>query len=102
MRRLGNLFLGLCLLPIAVAALSAGDSSKETPKGTTIAPGSVPLKQGGALSVRTPVARPRSIKGAVSWTVETRRHRWAPIDLALSPDGTLIATSGYDGMIRLW
>jgi WD40 repeat protein len=34
--------------------------------------------------------------------VETRRHRWAPVDLVVSPDGALLATSGYDGMIRLW
>jgi WD40 repeat protein len=93
--------MGLCLL-VGAAVAAGDDSSKEPTRGTTIAPGSVPLKPGGALSVRTPVVRPRSLKGAVSWTIETRRHRWAPVDLTLSPDGKLLATSGYDGAIRLW
>jgi WD40 repeat protein len=93
---------GLWLLVGAPAALPASGPSKAPPKGTTIAPGAIPLKPGGGLSARTPVARPRSIKGVRSWTIETRRHRWAAIDQALSPDGTLLATTGYDGMVRLW
>jgi WD40 repeat protein len=88
------------LLPAGV--LLAGESSKATVKGTTIPADTVPLKPGGGLSYRTPVARPGALKGARSWTIETRRHRWAPIDLAVSPDGTIVATSGYDGMVRLW
>src|SRR5262245_25824873 len=87
MRR-GPWLLGVCLLVTACAPLSAGEP--------------VPLRPGGGLSSRTPVARPGALKGVRSWTLETRRHRWVPIDLALSPDGAVAATSGYDGMVRLW
>jgi WD40 repeat protein len=97
-----RLLFALGLLVGASAALLAAQPSEEEPKGTTIPPDTISLKPGGGLSSRTPVARPRSLKGARSWTVETRRHRWSPIALALSPDGALIATTGYDGMIRLW
>lgn len=88
----------LCLLVGVLAALPADEPSK----GTSIFAEPAPLKPGGGLSIRTPVARPPSLSGVRSWTIETRRHRWAPIDLALSPDGAIVATSGYDGMVRLW
>jgi WD40 repeat protein len=93
---------GLWLLVWSPEAIPADEPTTKQPKGTTIFPDDIPLRPGGGLSVRTSVSRPRSVKGARSWTVETRRHRWAAIDLAVSPDGTLVATSGYDGMIRLW
>src|SRR5262245_20992114 len=94
MRR--SCFLGVGLLVLA------GSPAAEPPTGTTIPAGTIPLKTGGGLSYRTPVARPGALKGVRSWTIETRRHRWVPIDLALSPDGAVAATSGYDGMVRLW
>jgi WD40 repeat protein len=96
----------LCLSTLALlllaAFLPADESSKASPKGTTIFADTIALNKGGGLSYRTPVGRPRSIKGVRSWTVETRRHRWAAIDAVVSPDGSLVATGGYDGMIRLW
>jgi WD40 repeat protein len=88
-----------CALSLLVGLLLA---STVAVAGPTIPAAAVPLRPGGGLSVRTPVARPGSVKGARSWTIETRRHRWAPTALALAPDGTIAATGGYDGMVRLW
>jgi WD40 repeat protein len=59
-------------------------------------------KIGEPLSIRTPVQRPLPLRGVRSWTIETRRHRWYPTILALSPDGKHLATGGYDGIIRIW
>ena len=97
-----RLWLFAFLFIAAGATLLADEPTKEKGKGTTIVPDAIALKPGAGLSVRTPVVRPAPIKGVRSWTIETRRHRWLPLDLAVSPDGTIVATSGYDGMIRLW
>jgi WD40 repeat protein len=102
MRRRALWLFALCLLVLGNSASLPGERSKTTPRGTAIIPDTIPLKPGGGLSLRTPVVRPVAIKSVRSWTIETRRHRWAAVDLAVSPDGTLVATSGYDGMIRLW
>src|SRR5262249_60390727 len=51
---------------------------------------------------RTPAQRAGALKGARSWTIETKRHRWYPTQIALSPDGKHLATGGYDGIIRIW
>lgn len=59
-------------------------------------------KAGEPLSIRTPVQRPGPLKGVRSWTIETKRHRWYPTILALSPNAKHLATGGYDGIIRIW
>jgi WD40 repeat protein len=59
-------------------------------------------KPGEPLSIRTPVQRPGPLKGVRSWTIETKRHRWYPTIIAVSPNGKHLATGGYDGIIRLW
>ncbi len=100
--RLATLLLpALCLL-LRDACLRADDTSKELPRGTTLSADPVSLRPGGGLGIRTPVTRPGTIRGVRSWTIETRRHRWSAIEMVLSPDGSLVATGGYDGMIRLW
>src|SRR5438128_7429851 len=60
------------------------------------------IKSGQALSDRALVTRPPALKGLVSWSLETRRHRGYFNCTALSPDGALLATGGLDGTIRLW
>ena len=101
--RWNGLWLSALLLMVCWSkGPGADESAKEKTQRTTIDAETIPLKQGGGLSSRTPVVRPGAIKGVRSWTIETRRHRWSAIDLVLSPDGKVVATSGYDGMIRLW
>ena len=82
---------------------SAGQTAKDKKgKGNLLVPEDFEITAGDPLSVRTPVVRPAAIKGAKSWTVETKKHRWAATAFALSPDGSTAATGGYDGIVRLW
>ena len=70
-------------------------------KGLLLNPDPLEISKTGGLS-RTLVSRPPFVKGARSWTIETKRHRWIPINVAVSPDASTLATSGYDGVIHLW
>ena len=84
-----------------VASLDAGAQPAKKP-AVLIPPEPLALRAGEPLSLRTLVQRPPAVGGAVSWTIETRRHRGYIATSALSPDGKTIATGGMDGIIRVW
>jgi len=59
-------------------------------------------KMGSPLSPVAMVQRPGSLKGVRAWSIETKKHRWSVDYLAVRPDGKKLATSGYDGIVRIW
>ena len=59
-------------------------------------------KPGTVLGSMALVQRPGPLKGARAWSIETKAHRYGLLSFAASPDGKLVATGGYDGLIRLW
>lgn len=60
------------------------------------------ISPGAPLSVRALVTHPPQVRGLLSWTVESRRHRGALYGLSPSPNGRLVATGGLDGTVRVW
>ncbi|HEX7380278.1 MAG TPA: WD40 repeat domain-containing protein [Pirellulales bacterium] len=48
------------------------------------------------------VTAPSPIPGAKSWTLETLDHRGEIYTMEFNPAGTLLATYGEDGAVRLW
>ena len=60
------------------------------------------IEPGAPLSVRALVTHPPVIRGLLSWTVESRRHRGGLYWLSPSPNGKLVATGGLDGTVRVW
>jgi len=93
-------FLMLVCTALPAAGQEASTKKSPTPIGIPAEP--LGLKAGAPLSPRTLVARPPALRGAVSWTLETRRHRGPLYTLAVSPDDRLIATGGMDGIVRIW
>ena len=71
-------------------------------KAVVLNPEPPAINRGDALSPMTPVVRPGAINGLISWTLETRTHRGSPSSFALSPDGSTMATGGFDGTVHLW
>ncbi len=43
-----------------------------------------------------------SYKNSVNYSVSIKAHNNAVASIALSPDGTMLASSGLDGLIRIW
>jgi WD40 repeat protein len=108
---------GRCVISLALAGLfvlllgdepSVGQQAKDkaVPKGkgnaALLVPEPLAIKPGEGLSVMTPVIRPTAVRGAISWALETRKHRNRPSSVSLSPDGTLVATGSWDGTIHIW
>src|ERR1700722_17167656 len=85
---------------IFVTIAHAADKPKAPPPPLAADP--LTLKLGDPLSPRALVTRPGLLKGVVSWSIETRRHRGSFNCIALSPDGTKLATGGLDGTVRIW
>lgn len=88
----------LILLGLPLAAFG----QKTKPPAGAIPAEPLALKLGEPLSQRALVQRPPLIKGLVSWSLETRRHRGNFSCMALSPDGKQLATGGIDGTVRVW
>ena len=102
-------FVMLLILILLFGLLAPTDSLHgQTPKDKAkkgkglLTPEPYQIMPGDPLSARALVTRPPLVKNAMSWTIETKRHRWSAIHVSASPDGALAATSGYDGMIRIW
>lgn len=96
------LVLSLSLTALLPAQKPASKGKGKAKPTAELKPEPLKLKPGEPLSVRALVARPPLLKGVASWTIETRQHRSYVSATALSPDGTLYATGGIDGTIRIW
>lgn len=100
MRRWRDVLLGCVLVLSLAASLSA--QSRPAPKSVQISPDPLEIKPGDPLSARALVPKPTPLKGLLSWSLETRRHRSYMSVIAPSPDGKEAATGGIDGTIRIW
>lgn len=72
------------------------------PAPVVIDPEPMAIKPGAALGARVLVSTPAELNGAASWTIDSRRHRGPMLTMAVSPDGSLVATGGRDGTVRIW
>jgi WD40 repeat protein len=96
--RLISAVAGLCLL--AASAVRADEGRKVYELSVTPEP--LAVVPGQPLSTRALVTHPTPLGDAISWTVESRKHRGSVNSMALSPDGKELATGGIDGTVRVW
>lgn len=95
--------------PLAAEAKpsSASTSAKaEPPKtetlGTVETVESLVVQPGQPISPFVLVREPAVLPGVHAWTVETTEQRSEVTLIVFSPDGRRVATSGYDGVVRIW
>ncbi|MCR9119699.1 MAG: SUMF1/EgtB/PvdO family nonheme iron enzyme, partial [bacterium] len=72
------------------------------PKDIELVAEPVEHKPNEPLSLLALVRDPAPLEGALSWSLQTRHHRTPVNCVQFSPDGSLMATGGSDGTIRLW
>lgn len=60
------------------------------------------IQPGQPFSELALVSRPAVLPDVESWTLETVDQRSEVVNVEFSPDGTRVATSGLDGVVRIW
>jgi WD40 repeat protein len=83
------------------------DSSPPRKEQQKVGPGAILAEAidrppGAPLSDLALVVKPALVHGVRSWTVDTRDPRGPVRALAYNSDGSLLATGGDDGTVRLW
>jgi WD40 repeat protein len=88
----------------ATASTSAADTTKPASKAYSLSVKAEPLAvvPGQPLSIRALVTHPVPLGDAISWTIESRKHRGNMHCMSLSPDGTKLVTGGVDSVVRIW
>ncbi|MFN4257806.1 MAG: WD40 repeat domain-containing protein [Gemmataceae bacterium] len=100
--RLGMFLMACCLMGWGGSAWSQQTDASPKVKPLTITQQPLNIMPGAPLSNWALVTQPPSIRGALSWTIESQRHRGQLVSLAVKPDGRQVATAGIDGTIRIW
>lgn len=95
-------FLGAVLCLTAGEAPAAEESLAGRVEPLIVRAEPQAIEPGKPLSERALVTHPPAIRGLLSWTVESRRHRGPLYGFSPSPNGKLVATGGLDGTVRVW